>query len=275
MSIIADSYPFERYPHCWYFFAEVRSMRRGSCHKVRFCNETYDLDIDRNGNPTLRAELATVMVDGRMFAYWGDPKKAIAAPSTAVTFPQEGWSQTFHRGYNVKTHIQEIVENAADLAHFQCLHHYVDIPTVDAFTIDKTRFTVNMRAPRQMFGLTTHSVLDTTYDGLAVVETDIVARDLSVKIMLTGTPRYDDVLELNLWFSLKKCGPLRDLFYRAVVPRMMTREFTNDVPIWENKIYKSRAVLCESERNIALVRKWSRQFYEDPKRRSISSGVIS
>ena len=39
---------------------------------------------------------------------------------------------------------------------------------------------------------------------------------------------------------------------------------TQDIPIWENKIYRPHPVLTKGEGGIALHRNWSRQFYSDP-----------
>jgi hypothetical protein len=36
---------------------------------------------------------------------------------------------------------------------------------------------------------------------------------------------------------------------------------SQDVPIWENKIYRARPVLTKSEKPIIEHRRWSQQFY--------------
>ena len=36
---------------------------------------------------------------------------------------------------------------------------------------------------------------------------------------------------------------------------------SQDIPIWENKIYRPRPVLTKSEKYILEHRRWSRQFY--------------
>ena len=38
---------------------------------------------------------------------------------------------------------------------------------------------------------------------------------------------------------------------------------SQDIPIWENKIYRPRPVLTKSEKYILEHRRWSRQFYSN------------
>ena len=38
---------------------------------------------------------------------------------------------------------------------------------------------------------------------------------------------------------------------------------SQDIPIWENKVYRERPVLTRSERPIIDHRRWARQFYSD------------
>src|SRR5207302_2422219 len=42
-----------------------------------------------------------------------------------------------------------------------------------------------------------------------------------------------------------------------------TAGVTQDIPIWENKIYRDRPVLTRSEAGIVAHRTWSKQFYSE------------
>ena len=39
---------------------------------------------------------------------------------------------------------------------------------------------------------------------------------------------------------------------------------SQDIPIWENKIYRPQPVLTKGEAGIATHRNWSKQFYSEP-----------
>jgi hypothetical protein len=41
----------------------------------------------------------------------------------------------------------------------------------------------------------------------------------------------------------------------------VNRQFTDDIPIWENKIYVDKPNLCDGDGPIARFRKWAQQFY--------------
>ena len=41
----------------------------------------------------------------------------------------------------------------------------------------------------------------------------------------------------------------------------MTMGVQQDIPIWENKIYRERPVLCDGDGPIAEFRKWAQNFY--------------
>jgi hypothetical protein len=43
-----------------------------------------------------------------------------------------------------------------------------------------------------------------------------------------------------------------------------TSGVTQDIPIWENKIYRPRPVLTKGEAGISQHRRWSQQFYSQP-----------
>jgi hypothetical protein len=43
-----------------------------------------------------------------------------------------------------------------------------------------------------------------------------------------------------------------------------TAGVTQDIPIWENKIYRERPILTKSESGIVTHRNWCKQFYSEP-----------
>ena len=43
-----------------------------------------------------------------------------------------------------------------------------------------------------------------------------------------------------------------------------TSGVTQDIPIWENKIYRPLPILTKGESGIVAHRNWSKQFYSDP-----------
>jgi hypothetical protein len=48
---------------------------------------------------------------------------------------------------------------------------------------------------------------------------------------------------------------------KALVAEII-RQVEEDIPIWENKIYRPRPLLSAGERSIPMLRHWSQQFLE-------------
>ena len=41
------------------------------------------------------------------------------------------------------------------------------------------------------------------------------------------------------------------------------KQMREDTPIWENKVYHERPLLCDGDGPIAQYRRWARQFYSE------------
>ena len=46
--------------------------------------------------------------------------------------------------------------------------------------------------------------------------------------------------------------------------RITNEQFTQDVPIWENKIYRERPIITKTDGPVTQYRRWFRQFYSEP-----------
>ena len=81
---------------------------------------------------------------------------------------------------------------------------------------------------------------------------------------ITQTPIDEELTEVSLLFSMKA---LPDQKATESISRLNDRitneQFTQDVPIWENKIYRERPLLTKTDGPVAQYRRWFRQFYSD------------
>ena len=41
------------------------------------------------------------------------------------------------------------------------------------------------------------------------------------------------------------------------------KQMSEDIPIWEHKVYHDRPVLCDGDGPLGPFRRWTRQFYSD------------
>ena len=81
---------------------------------------------------------------------------------------------------------------------------------------------------------------------------------------ITQTPIDDEYTDVRIHFSMKKLAD--EAASRAVAAlndRITNDQFRQDVPIWENKIYRERPILTAVDGPIAEYRRWYRQFYSE------------
>lgn len=169
----------------------------------------------------------------------------------------------FH--WNVRVHIQEVAENALDLPHFEKVHAYMDIPALSQFDIDKHMFTINVQAKRKVMGIVGKSEMEITYHGLGVVHATVKTRPIELKVILTTTPVDLEHVDIHIAVLYRKNRiPMRNVIVEHYLKKEIAIDFAHDIPLWENKKYFDRPVLCKDDGPIMQVRKWARQFYSEP-----------
>ncbi|HEY1633901.1 MAG TPA: Rieske 2Fe-2S domain-containing protein [Acidimicrobiales bacterium] len=159
-------------------------------------------------------------------------------------FHDADWAPIISREYQVASCCQEMAENNVDYAHFKYVHGTDAIPE-EEFVVDgtyKRSVGMNGNFVREGFGL-----------GLGVLRVSGYCTFLS-----STTPIDEENLHVRWIFTAPKSAGEH-------VSQQAAESFctgvSQDIPIWENKIYRERPVLTKSERSILEHRKWSEQFY--------------
>jgi nitrite reductase/ring-hydroxylating ferredoxin subunit len=154
------------------------------------------------------------------------------------------WSPPIVRGFEIRVSVQDMAENNVDFAHFRYVHGTDAIPE-DDFVVDGTykRATSGDGAfVREGFGL-----------GLGVLR----VRDY-VTFLSSTTPIDEEKVFVRWVFTAPLAnGPdaaadAADSFCDGV---------SQDIPIWENKVYRDPPVITRTEKLILEHRRWSEQFY--------------
>jgi hypothetical protein len=159
-------------------------------------------------------------------------------------FTSDDWTDIEVREFEIAITCQEMAENNVDFAHFRYVHGTDAIPE-DEFHVDGTyKRAVGQGGNfvREGFGL-----------GLGVL------RIKDWVTFLSSTTPIDEENVLVRWvFTAPRANgeatvrEAADAFCAGV---------SQDIPIWENKVYRPRPVLTKSEKYILEHRRWSRQFY--------------
>jgi 3-ketosteroid 9alpha-monooxygenase subunit A len=178
-----------------------------------------------------------------------------------ITELQSGdWLPWATHRYNIKTHPREIVDNLADRAHFPAVHN----TGIDEFGFEVNGHTatqhVRGRATLANGGVD-HFSSSTTYHGPGYLLMRMDGAFLNY-MLLAHTPITENELHLRMQVTLKVVGSREKCAsYVGLYLDNLKRGFEDDVRIWENKIYRDPALLCDGDGPIGKLRKWYRQFY--------------
>jgi nitrite reductase/ring-hydroxylating ferredoxin subunit len=171
-----------------------------------------------------------------------------------------GWTPYHRNRWKIRTHNQEMAENAVDSAHFKYVHGTPEQPVTRA-EIDghilRARSPVNYTTPQ---GTIEGGIASDSYGfGFGVVRFTGIVETLLVSSV---TPIDGEYVDVRFSFSVKKManeGATKGVS-RAFVAEI-ERQLGQDIPIWENKVMKTRPVLCDGDGPVGIFRRWSKQFY--------------
>ena len=157
-----------------------------------------------------------------------------------------------------------MAENTADSAHFTTVHKHPGAANYDEFRFDGP---VMIMKSRQEFPSSRGPVagsLDTDAwgFGFAIVRYRTL---LDICMVTTTTPvdRETSQQHNHIWYRNPQREQRLDRMGEAFI-REVNRQLTDDIPIWENKIYREQPQLCDGDGPIARFRKWAQQFYVEP-----------
>ena len=161
-------------------------------------------------------------------------------------FNDPEWSPIVVRDFEVQVAAQDMAENNVDFSHFRYVHGTEAIPDDDLFVDGTYKRTVSAEGAfvREGFGLGLGVLRVRDFVTFLSSTTPIDAGSVHVRWVFTS-PR-----ELGEEAALSAA----DSFCEGV---------SQDIPIWENKIYRDPPVITRTEKLILEHRRWSQQFYSD------------
>ena len=199
--------------------------------------------------------------NGLILVYWdqegGEPGWEVPELSE---FSSDEWCEPQRLRWKVRTRQQEMAENIVDPAHFQTLHGTVTVPESEV-EADGHVFRVTSRSgvatPR---GVVAGTIEIASYAfGWGFTRFTGVVETL---VMTTGTPIDDEIIDLRLDFVVRELADSHSTRgVGAAFIEEISRQFGQDIPIWENKVFHERPLLCDGDGPIPALRRWGRQFY--------------
>jgi phenylpropionate dioxygenase-like ring-hydroxylating dioxygenase large terminal subunit len=188
-----------------------------------------------------------------------------AAPSWEVPdvpeLRDDAWTAPERREWIIRSTAQEMAENSVDPAHFRFVHKTNTVPETETaeirdhllHVVSRNRVATPRGEQRGRIEIQAHGF------GLGVTRFSGIA---DLLVVTSGSPIDEERTHTRLQFAVKKL-PNSDAT-RGVGKAFIAeieRQFTQDIPIWENKIHLEHPLLVEGEAEIALLRRWASQFY--------------
>lgn len=180
---------------------------------------------------------------------WEIPHVAEVSSNDWTAFDRYRWT--------VRTHNQEIGENAVDRAHFRYVHGAAKVPESKLELDGHIRRAVqhlDMRTPRgEVKGKITveaHGMGCTITRFTGICET---------VLLLSHTPIDSVSVDSRFSFTQRKADEGSGI--AAATINEVVRQMEQDIPIWEHKKYLPKPMLCDGDGPIPEYRKWASQFY--------------
>lgn len=202
--------------------------------------------------------------NGRIFVWYhaaGEPPQYDVTP---YRVGEAAWTPWRNDTYRVRIGVQELTENIIDRAHFLVVHDMLP-PSVDTFDV---RFEDHSMIVDQHIKVTAVSQdgvevkTRTTTCGPGIVAVEVREGDLDMLTYITQTPVDEEHTEITICFSMRALddetltNSIADLNAKTT-----NQQFTQDIPIWENKRYLTKPILTQVDGPIAAYRRWYNRFY--------------
>ncbi len=179
---------------------------------------------------------------------------------------ESAWTPWRSNSYRVRVHVQDLTENIIDRSHFSTVHD-MKPPVLEHFEV---RFSGTSMVVDQRLSVTAVSEVGfevsttTTTCGPGIVAVEVSQDPIEMLTYITQTPIDDELTEVTLCFSMKR---LEDEAATESISELNDKvtnlQFSQDVPIWENKIYRERPIITKVDGPVAQYRRWFRQFYSN------------
>lgn len=195
-----------------------------------------------------------------------------AAPSFEIPVLAEWgdgeWlSHWMHWDWTVRTHPQEMAENGIDWPHFATIHK-IPAPSDRNWAFREHSYFWQVGGTKPVDALASGEDEILMYgENWGIGYSWLRQRGHFETIVVTGMTPIDDERTQVRMGVIAKIGAEPTPSVRAAFDAYMKEHAVfaeADFPIWENKLYRERPLLCDGDGPIADYRRWAAQFYSSP-----------
>jgi len=201
--------------------------------------------------------------DGFLFVYFDPANRSPRENRVPSELGDSKWRGIMRRKeWTIRTHPQELFENGLDTAHFEFVHGIGQPLSSDIHEFDDGTWSAHHRYERGLFGLRMPADLTIRYCEPGVHLTTVEIGRLAVFIVAAVTPIDEETQHQRVAYfgSANVPWPIREAMV-SLLAFETSRQFEQDIPIWESKVYLENPVLCSNDGDIARIRRWFAQFY--------------
>lgn len=239
----------------------------GDCVDIPYCDKIPS-----------RAKLSAFEVreaNGLIFVWWDPAGREPLFEIPELRETGDGpWKRHTTLRWKFRSHIQEIIENGVDFAHFNKLHQFLELPTGAEVATDGPRLHLGFDTKRRLLGMTAESHMTADFWGMGFYNTPVQAGGIDIDTYMTPTPVDDETIEVCLDVMFRRSANPAKILKNQLVHRVVTKgikdEFERDIKVWEAKAYRTNPGLCRDDGPIMKVRNWCEQFYPEGALESVS-----
>ena len=207
----------------------------------------------------------------QMIFAWYHPRRLAPAfdLDDIPEFSDPNWSELETYEWEVNSPIQEMGENAVDIAHFVYVHSASHMPNAN-IELDGHRRVTEMVTKTPKIDDQGNIDLSQTEDSHLIsrnwgpgVSSQVFDRAFKTVMMGTMAPITASRMKLRFAFTKPKdlASPF-DMLTDGLIAEVV-RQVGHDMVIWENKTYRDNPILCDGDGPIAKYRRWFTQFYDN------------
>jgi len=206
---------------------------------------------------------STVERNGAIFV-WYHPK-GTAPQFELPEIPEatsDDWSTPDRYEWVIRSQIQELGENGVDSAHFRYVHGALNEPTPEVEVDGAVRRNfqpVELKTPRGNI----NGGIDSWVYGMGFASTRFTGICETLELAYS-TPIDNQHIRVRYAFTQPRIdGEDPKGGVAAAIIRDIVKQMNEDIPIWENKVYREHPLLCDGDGPIPEYRRWCTQFYSD------------
>lgn len=158
--------------------------------------------------------------------------------------------------------LQELSENGVDSAHFKTVHDMREVPDLNN-VFDGPYVTSHTPAIFPTGRHTVPGAIDVHSSGMGC---DVIRYSGGCEFVevVCATPIDGERVHVRMSYRIRREADEKSRAMAAGMADYVAWQFTKDIPIWENKLYRERPLLCDADGPIAEFRRWCQQFYPEP-----------